>query len=49
LTDKYCPFPNQASAKELNDLFAMDGSAGTIVSVAKELPIDPELFLIFDE
>ncbi|KAJ6502854.1 hypothetical protein C8R47DRAFT_217404 [Mycena vitilis] len=49
LTDKYCSFANKSSAKELNDLFTMDGSAGTIVSVAKELPVDGELHLSFDE
>ncbi|KAJ7612921.1 hypothetical protein DFH06DRAFT_1370891, partial [Mycena polygramma] len=49
LTDKYCSFANKSSAKELNDLFAMDGSAGTIISVAKELPVEGELTLSFDE
>ncbi|KAJ7769488.1 hypothetical protein B0H16DRAFT_1227418, partial [Mycena metata] len=49
LTDKFCSFNNQASAKELNDLFTMDGSSGTIMSVAKELPFEPELSLTFDE
>ncbi|KAJ7844036.1 hypothetical protein B0H13DRAFT_1453042, partial [Mycena leptocephala] len=49
LIDKYCALSNQASAKELNDLFTMDASSGTIISVAKELPVDRELELTFDE
>ncbi|KAJ6537924.1 hypothetical protein B0H19DRAFT_1079022 [Mycena capillaripes] len=48
LTDTYYSFTNQSS-KELNDSFTMDGSVGTIISVAKELPIDGELHLTFDE
>ncbi|KAJ7856210.1 hypothetical protein B0H14DRAFT_2507774, partial [Mycena olivaceomarginata] len=49
LTDKYCAHANQASAKELNDFLTVDGSSNSIVSVAKELPIDGELSLSFDE
>ncbi|KAJ7438990.1 hypothetical protein FB451DRAFT_1059947, partial [Mycena latifolia] len=49
LTDKYCAFANHVTAKEMNDYFTMDGSTGTIISVAKELPFDRELTLDFDE
>ncbi|KAJ7618342.1 hypothetical protein DFH06DRAFT_1363882 [Mycena polygramma] len=49
LTDKYCSSANNASSKELNDIFTMDGSSGSIISVAKELPIAGELSLTFDE
>lgn len=49
LTDKYCSFTNRAATKELNDLFSLDNSGGTILSVAKELAFEPELSLTFDE
>ncbi|KAJ7754014.1 hypothetical protein B0H16DRAFT_1833089, partial [Mycena metata] len=49
LTDKFCGLSNSVAAKALNDLFTMDGSSGTVVSVAKELPVEPELALTFDE
>ncbi|KAJ7128281.1 hypothetical protein C8R46DRAFT_824588, partial [Mycena filopes] len=49
LVDKYCEFANHASTKELNDMFTMDSSSGSIFSVAKELPVDNELELTFDE
>ncbi|KAJ6469967.1 hypothetical protein C8R45DRAFT_836982, partial [Mycena sanguinolenta] len=49
LTDKYCSLSNHASTKELNDLFSIDSSSGTIISVAKELPVDAELELNFDQ
>ncbi|KAJ6447581.1 hypothetical protein C8R45DRAFT_850757, partial [Mycena sanguinolenta] len=49
LTDKYCSISNHASTEELNDLFSIDGSSGTVISVAKELPADPELELTFDQ
>ncbi|KAJ7083503.1 hypothetical protein C8R43DRAFT_1175192, partial [Mycena crocata] len=48
LTDAFCSHNNIASAKELDDLYALDGSRG-VVSVAKELPIAPELALTFEE
>jgi hypothetical protein len=49
LTDKFCGLNNGTTAKALNDLFTMDGSSGTVVSVAKELPFEGELTLTFDE
>lgn len=49
LIDKFCALSNQASAKDLSDIFSLDGSAGTIISVSKELPIDGELDLTMDE
>ncbi|KAJ7679832.1 hypothetical protein B0H17DRAFT_848604, partial [Mycena rosella] len=49
LTDKFCGLNNGVAARALNDLFTMDGSSGTVVSVAKELPVEPELALTFDE
>ncbi|KAJ7157722.1 hypothetical protein C8R43DRAFT_830636, partial [Mycena crocata] len=49
LTDTFCAFSTTASTKELNDFFTMDGSSGTIVTVAKELAYEPELHLSFDE
>ncbi|KAF8189225.1 hypothetical protein K438DRAFT_1763966 [Mycena galopus ATCC 62051] len=49
LTDKYCSISNHASTKELNDLFSFDGYSGSLLSVPKELPIDPELELNFDQ
>ncbi|KAJ7112063.1 hypothetical protein C8R43DRAFT_1159290, partial [Mycena crocata] len=48
LTDAFCSHNNIASAKELDDLYALDGSRG-VISVAKELPIAPELALSFEE
>ncbi|KAJ6523726.1 hypothetical protein B0H19DRAFT_1085581 [Mycena capillaripes] len=49
LTDKFCAFANQATTKELNDMFVMDGSSGIMISTAKELDVDPELSFSFDE
>ncbi|KAJ7166255.1 hypothetical protein C8R46DRAFT_900195, partial [Mycena filopes] len=49
LTDKACSFSNHATTKELNDLYTMDGSTGTILTVAKEIAFEPELRLSFDE
>ncbi|KAJ7174970.1 hypothetical protein C8R43DRAFT_873113, partial [Mycena crocata] len=49
LTDDFCAFSNRATAKQLNDLFTMDGSSGTVVSVAKEISFEPELHLSFDK
>ncbi|KAJ7602375.1 hypothetical protein FB45DRAFT_1015492 [Roridomyces roridus] len=49
LTDKFCGASNAGATKALNDLWTMDGSSGSIVSVAKELPIEAELKLSFDE
>ncbi|KAJ7120593.1 hypothetical protein C8R43DRAFT_900594, partial [Mycena crocata] len=49
LTDKFCGLNNGTAARALNDLFTMDGSSGSVVSVAKELPVEGELTLTFDE
>lgn len=49
LTDKFCSFTNHASSKELNDFFAVDASAGNVVSQEKDLALEPELHLSFDE
>ncbi|KAJ7227594.1 hypothetical protein B0H12DRAFT_1030338, partial [Mycena haematopus] len=49
LTDKFCAFANSAAAKELNDIFLVDSSSGSMVATARELPVDPELALSFDE
>ncbi|KAJ7776686.1 hypothetical protein B0H14DRAFT_3508268 [Mycena olivaceomarginata] len=49
LTDKFCAHSNLAAAQELNDIFRVDSSSGSMVSMARELPIAPELSLSFDE
>ncbi|KAJ7636340.1 hypothetical protein FB45DRAFT_742856, partial [Roridomyces roridus] len=49
LTDKFCGITNAGATKALNDLWTTDGSSGSIVSVAKELPVEGELKLTFDE
>ncbi|KAJ6599644.1 hypothetical protein B0H10DRAFT_2231130 [Mycena sp. CBHHK59/15] len=49
LTDKFCGINNGTATKALNDLWTMDGTSGSVVSVAKELPVDGELNLTLDE
>ncbi|KAJ7336791.1 hypothetical protein DFH08DRAFT_705812, partial [Mycena albidolilacea] len=49
LTDNYCSLANHAPMKELNNLFSIDGSSGSIISVVKELPVNPELELSFEQ
>ncbi|KAJ7724787.1 hypothetical protein B0H16DRAFT_1245203, partial [Mycena metata] len=49
LTDKFCAFANTAAAKELNDIFLVDSTSGAVVSTARELSVDSELALSFDE
>ncbi|KAJ6458748.1 hypothetical protein C8R45DRAFT_1109864 [Mycena sanguinolenta] len=41
--------PEGWKTHELNGFFTVDGSSNSIVSIAKELPIDAELSLSFDE
>ncbi|KAJ7323939.1 hypothetical protein DFH08DRAFT_711442 [Mycena albidolilacea] len=38
LNDRFCGMGNAAASKALNDLYTIDGSSGTVLSVAKELP-----------
>ncbi|KAJ7433347.1 hypothetical protein FB451DRAFT_1064480, partial [Mycena latifolia] len=49
LTDAFCSHDNLASAKELNELYTLDGTHGGVVSVPKDLPSAPELDLTFAE
>ncbi|KAJ6603847.1 hypothetical protein B0H10DRAFT_1957654 [Mycena sp. CBHHK59/15] len=48
LKDDFCSHNNTVSAKELDDLYTLDGSRG-IIAVAKDLPFAAELELTFAE
>jgi hypothetical protein len=48
LTDAFCSRENSALAKDLDDLYSIDGARG-VISESKELPVGPELLLDFGQ